>query len=149
LDDLLITDDVALNKNPVSTPVRTVNRPTEQQNDSMYMMSNRYQHDYIVILNNPGEDGLMDTYLNEANVENERSRADPSDWFNFGLDEEKWIKLLNKNILMHYERHLLNQDKIITGQTMPNRNVNPMNPMPQFFYPYGMRPMAPYDNINK
>jgi hypothetical protein len=153
LDDLLNTDDVPINKTPImsSTNVIPVSRPVEQPNETLYMMNNRYQYDYIVVLNNTGEDGLMDTYLNEANVEGERPRADPSDWFNFGLDEEKWIKLLNKNILMHYERHLLNQDKGVTGQNiMPMRGVNPpMNQMPpQFFYPYGMRPMAPYDNNN-
>lgn len=44
----------------------------------------KYEYDYTIILNYPGEDGLMDTYLNEANADGDKPRADPSDYFNFG-----------------------------------------------------------------
>jgi hypothetical protein len=126
---------------PINIPI--ISKPSEQIIETPYTISNKYQYEYSVILNNPGEDGLMDTYLNEANVESEKPRSDPSDWFNFGLDEEKWIKLLNKNILMHYERHILGQDKLPPGQNIPVRNVNPqIGHMPNAFYPYG-RPMGP------
>ena len=37
----------------------------------------------------------------------EKPRSDPSEFFNFGLDEEKWIKFVNKCIIMHYEKHLI------------------------------------------
>jgi hypothetical protein len=158
LDDLLTGDQENEESEVVSRPMVMINKPIENTGESLYLVNNKYQYDYIILLNNVGEDGLMDTYLNEANVESEKPRADPSDWFNFGLDEEKWIKLLNKNILMHYERHLLSQDKNAPVQNMPVRNFNnPVNqqgfqPHPFYYNPFmmGMRPhMPPHGDINK
>ncbi len=110
--------------------------------DSVYY--NKYEFDYLLILNNHGEDGLMDTYISETNIEGDKPRADISDWFNFGLDEEKWIKLLNKNILMNYEKQLLAQ---IERNYQP-QILRPPN-MPMFPYPgFGM--IRPYtDEIKK
>jgi hypothetical protein len=169
LDDLFGKDNQTTTQpvkvvNHMPSPKKVNINKIEQigtETTSLYMMNNnKYQYDYIVVLNNIGEDGLMDTYLSEANVESEKPRADPSDWFNFGLDEEKWIKLLNKNILMHYERHLLTQDKNTpnTNMPMPMQRMNNMNPMHHpYFYPQpygmGMRPMQPpnldHSNMNK
>ena len=40
-------------------------------------------------------------------MNSEDKKKDPNDMFNFGLNPDKWIKLLNKSILMHYERHVI------------------------------------------
>ncbi len=77
----------------------------------------------------------------ESNIENEKQKVNSSDWFNFGLDEEKWIKVLNKSILMHYERHLIQQvasQEMGKMQPLPtNMNVRPNAPYPMAGYnPY-------------
>lgn len=64
-----------------------------------------YDFGYRIILNYPGEEGLIEDYINEMNSEDKKK--DPNDMFNFGLNPDKWIKLLNKSILMHYERHVI------------------------------------------
>lgn len=74
----------------------TLNKPVAQ----------KYDYGYQIILTNPNEDGLMETFINETIAE-DKPRSDPSDWFNFGLDEDKWRKILNHNILMHYEKQLI------------------------------------------
>ncbi len=65
-----------------------------------------YDYGYKIILNYPGEDGLIEDYINEMN--NDDKKKDPNEMFNYGLNPDKWIKLLNKSILMHYERHIVN-----------------------------------------
>jgi hypothetical protein len=65
----------------------------------------------------------------------DKQRADPSDWFNFGFDEEKWTKFLNKSILMHYEKNLLNN----LGGGDVNKPMQPIMNMPNPFM--GVRPM--------
>ncbi len=89
--------------------------------------------------------------------ENDKPREDPSDWFNFGFDEEKWIKFLNKSILAHYERHLIqqqaNESRIVPGMinplqpyptmTMPIRPMPGVLPHPGFMYRWPYPPMMP------
>ena len=60
-----------------------------------------YDYGYTIILLKEGETGLMEDFLNEKPNE-----STTSDFFNFHLDEEKWIKILNHSILVHYERHI-------------------------------------------
>jgi hypothetical protein len=68
----------------------------------------------------------------------DKPREDPSDWFNFGFNEEKWMKYLNKSILMHYERNLI-QQQINQENMKAAQSANPPNPN----YPNMMMPMRP------
>ena len=68
----------------------------------------QYDYGYTIILNNNDDDGLMESFLKEPITE-EKPTAVPSDYFNFGLDEDKWRKLINHSILMHYEKHIRDQ----------------------------------------
>ena len=80
----------------------------ENSNDIAFDELNKekeYDFGYRIILNYPGEEGLIEDYINEMNSEDKKK--DPNDMFNFGLNPDKWIKLLNKSILMHYERHVI------------------------------------------
>lgn len=164
LEDLFTQDnhkDVNENSQLLQSPERktinhninTIQESTINHDDTTYKEGYKYDYDYTILLNYPNEDGLMDTYLtgnlfnniSESNNENDKPRVNPSDWFNFGLDEEKWIKFLNKSILMHYERHLIQQaaaaeiNKPTPYPTQqPVRPVAPM-PMPNFpQYPYAL-----------
>jgi hypothetical protein len=80
----------------------------DNTNDIAYDDFNKekeYDFGYRIILNYPGEEGFIEDYINEMNSEDKKK--DPNDMFNFGLNPDKWIKLLNKSILMHYERHVI------------------------------------------
>ena len=97
-------------------PQVTVKNSSKNQNE-------KFEYWYQIILNN-NEDGLMESFLKEP-ITDEKTRSDPSDFFNFGLDEEKWRKLLNHSILMHYERHFMkdrNEQDNITNNINPQRN---------------------------
>jgi hypothetical protein len=114
----------------------------------------KYDYGYTIVLNYPNEDGMMDTYLNgkknyhndkilfyfilETLNEIDKPREDPSDWFNFGFNEEKWMKYLNKSILMHYERNLI-QQQINQENMKAAQSANPPHPS----YPNMMMPMRP------
>lgn len=67
--------------------------------------SDNNYNEFKIILNYSKEEGFMEDFLNESNLTNVFN--EPNVMFNFGLDSEKWVKLLNKSILMHYERHIL------------------------------------------
>lgn len=73
--------------------------------DKSKLENNTYDFNYKIVLNYSGEEGYIEDYINELNGEDKRK--DNNDMFNFGLNPEKWIKLLNKSILMHYEKHIL------------------------------------------
>lgn len=97
-------------------PQVTVKNSSKNQNE-------KFEYGYQIILNN-NEDGLMESFLKEP-ITDEKTRSDPSDFFNFGLDEEKWRKLLNHSILMHYERQIMkdkNEQDNITNNINPQRN---------------------------
>jgi hypothetical protein len=86
-----------------------------EENITYPIETNKYDYGYTVSLTFPNEDGLMDSYLNGKLIllldekNDDRPREDPSDWFNFGFNEETWMNYLNKSILMHYEKNILNQ----------------------------------------
>jgi len=79
----------------------------ENKNEEVY----KYEYGFTILLNYPNDEGLMDSYINDNSNDLDKPRNDPSDWFNYGLDEEKWIKFLNKSILMHYEKNLILQQQ--------------------------------------
>ena len=71
----------------------------------------------------------MESFLKDPITE-DKTRSDPSDYFNFGLDEEKWRKLLNHSILMHYERHIIKQMTEPPQQEIPPQMLPPANYFP-------------------
>ena len=79
---------------------------------------------------NEGESGLIEDFFNEK--QNESTTAD---FFNFDLDEEKWIKIVNHSILIHYERHMkeLKEDleKKKRAQNLYMNNMNNAAPNAQ------------------
>ena len=99
-----------------------------------------YDYGYSIIFLNGGETGLMEDFFNEK-----QNESTTSDFFNFNLDEDKWIKILNHSIYIHYERHIKDlkeeneKRKKIQSMYMNNGNnnpnpqmmgaMNPMNPM--------------------
>lgn len=92
-----------------------------------------YDYGYSIILLNEGETGLIEDFFNEK-----QSESTTSDFFNFHLDEEKWIKILNHSIYIHYERHIKDEiekrKKIQMYVNNGNNNTNPqmmaaMNPI--------------------
>ena len=113
------------------------------QNDEKKNNDNENQHDnnseifdygYTISLINDGETGLMEDFLKEK-----QNEPTTSDFFNYHLDEEKWIKILNHSILIHYERHLkeemekkkkiqnnMNNMMMYMNQGRPGNMMNPM-----------------------
>lgn len=78
-----------------------------------------YEFGYKIILNYQGEEGLIEDFINEIN--NDDKKKDPNDMYNYNLNPDKWIKLLNKSILMHYEKHICS-NKLIEGEMISGGN---------------------------
>lgn len=80
----------------------------------------KFKYGYEILLLQPNENGLMENFLTEniidANLHNQ------SDFYNYGLDKDKWLKLINHSILMHYERHLQEEAKKKNNETNVNQN---------------------------
>ena len=90
------------------------------QQDNLYKSSSqKFKYGYQIFFTNPNEDGLIESFLNDTNGENKQNN-DISDYFNYGLDEEKWRKILNYSILMHYKRHLKEEKKKNEKKTVEN-----------------------------
>jgi hypothetical protein len=67
-----------------------------------------YEYGYKIFLNNYNEDGFIEDFLGlDIGNLDDKNVKEGNELFNFGLNQEKWVKLLNKSILMHYERHLI------------------------------------------
>ena len=92
-----------------------------------------YDYGYSIILLNEGETGLIEDFFNEK-----QSESTTPDYFNFHLDEEKWIKILNHSIYIHYERHIKDEIEKRKKMQMYMNNGN-NNPNPQIMAP--MNPM--------
>ena len=64
----------------------------------------------------------MENFLTEniidSNIHNQ------SDFYNYGLDKDKWLKLINHSILLHYERHLQEEAKKKNNNNNNNNNEN-------------------------
>jgi hypothetical protein len=81
---------------------------------------------YKIILNYSNEEGLIEDFLTN-NDAFEDKRKDPNDIFNFDLNIDKWIKLLNKSILMHYEKSIIQKENSIPDENQP-KNFNYFDP---------------------
>ena len=142
------------NDSPTKTQNQLLNKKTKPnnelfinensiQNDEIKNNDNENQHDnnseiydygYTITLINDGETGLMEDFFKEK-----QNEPTTSDFFNYHLDEEKWIKILNHSILIHYERHLkeemekkkkiqnnMNNMMMYMNQGRPGNMMNPM-----------------------
>lgn len=84
-----------------------------------------YEHNYKIHLNCSNEEGYIEDFIGNDFTLEEKKIKDPNDMFNFGLNQEKWIKLLNKSILMHYEKHLI--EKAAYYKEMQSKKENDIN----------------------
>ena len=85
----------------------------------------KFKFGYEILLLQPNENGLMENFLTEniidSNIHNQ------SDFYNYGLDKDKWLKLINHSILLHYERHLQEEAKKKNNENLNNNNNNNFN----------------------
>ena len=85
----------------------------------------KFKFGYEILLLQPNENGLMENFLTEniidSNIHNQ------SDFYNYGLDKDQWLKLINHSILMHYERHLQEEAKKKNINNNENINKNVQN----------------------
>ena len=100
-----------------------------------------FEFGYSIILLDKGEEGLIEDYLKER-----ESEKNLSDFYNYNLNEEKWQKILNHSILVHYERHL--KEEMEKRKKMQNfmQNIN-MN-MNNSLFPHMNQMVYQYMNSN-
>ncbi len=116
---------------------------TSINNNSVNKNVEEYDYGYSIILLNEGETGLMDDFFKEK-----QNESTTSDYFNFHLDEDKWIKILNHSILLHYERHIKEEiEKRKKFQAYMN-NINNMSNNNGTGNTQMMAPMNPMMFIN-
>ena len=130
-----ILDDVkmpTIENNTSNANNNTINEPVKEfPSISVYndesKKNEEYDYGYSIILMNEGESGLMEDFFKEKPNE-----STTSDYFNYHLDEDKWIKIFNHSILLHYERHLnelkAENEKKKKMQNMFNNTNNTGNP---------------------
>jgi hypothetical protein len=152
--------------------INTNNNTTELEKDETNQKeiqnktnSQQLKYGYKIFFTNPNEDGLIESFLNDSS--GEKKQNNDSDYFNYGLDEEKWRKIINYSILMHYKRHLKDEKRKIeemknenqqnnsyqyppdNNNGMNNRNFMAYNPMiPMYYHPLQMRSQFMYNNVN-
>lgn len=111
-----------------------------------------YDYGYTIELGEDNERGcLMDEFLKK-----EITVSTNDDFFNFHLDEKKWIKIVNHTIYAHYERHLKEiMDQKLKEQQILNYYKNQKNFLVNYsgnnyYYNYNsnMRPMVNIQNMN-
>lgn len=83
----------------------------------------KFKFGYEILLLQPNENGLMENFLTENIIDS--NMHNQSDFYNYGLDKDKWLKLINHSILMHYERHL--QEEAKKKNVSNNENANASN----------------------
>ena len=129
-------DNNTSNSNAINNNNNNTNNNNEPAKEypslSVYNDENKkneeYDYGYSIILMNDGESGLMEDFFKEK-----QNESTTSDYFNYHLDEEKWIKIFNHSILLHYERHLNelkaeNEKKKKMQNMFNNSNNNNGNP---------------------
>ena len=118
------SDQMFLNKK--KNPADDINSILKNEENSLSDKMEKEEDDYgyKIILLNEGENGMMEDFIKDKN--NESTIADI---FNFNLDEEKWIKIVNHSILMHYEKQMIRYKLYMENQMKIMNNVNNMNKM--------------------
>lgn len=135
-DKMPTIDNNTSNSNAINNNNNNTNNNNEPAKEypslSVYNDENKkneeYDYGYSIILMNDGESGLMEDFFKEK-----QNESTTSDYFNYHLDEEKWIKIFNHSILLHYERHLNelkaeNEKKKKMQNIFNNSNNNNGNP---------------------
>lgn len=135
-DKMPTIDNNTSNSNAINNNNNNTNNNNEPAKEypslSVYNDENKkneeYDYGYSIILMNDGESGLMEDFFKEK-----QNESTTSDYFNYHLDEEKWIKIFNHSILLHYERHLNelkaeNEKKKKMQNMFNNANNNNGNP---------------------
>ena len=137
--DLLDPPQIS-NLNNLTSANNNANNEVVKDYSTISIMNNKkneeYEYGYSIIFLNDGEQGLMDDFLREK-----QNEPTTSDNFNYHLDEDKWIKILNHSILIHYERHIKEmKEEIEKRKKMQNMyNANTVNqqiiaPMSQMMF---------------
>ena len=89
-------------------------------------ISKEYDYGYKIIYINDDETGIMEDFVNDNSNE-----STTKDSFNFGLDENKWIKFLNHSILVHYKKkyneYIEKQNQLKKFQNMYMNNGTNIN----------------------
>ena len=97
----------------------------KNENKKEKIEKKKFKFGYEILLLQPNENGLMENFLTEniidSNIHNQ------SDFYNYGLDKDKWLKLINHSILLHYERHLQEEAKKKNNENLNNNNNNNFN----------------------
>ena len=120
----LNTNNSNINKNE---PIKEFSSISVRNNNENKILE-EYDYGYSIILLNEGESGLIEDFFNEK-----QNESTTSDFFNYHLDEDKWIKILNHSILVHYERHI--KDEIEKRKKMQSTgNAQMMMPMNQMMF---------------
>ena len=123
-----VKKDLPLNNITTTIPFQQI---VPHSNKAEKDLSEKFDYDYQIVLTPQNEDWLMENFLTDA-INDDKQHSDTSDWYNFGLDEDKWRKLLNHSILMHYEKHLMEQaekqEQMINNS---NNNTNPQQQIPK------------------
>ena len=89
-------------------------------------ISKEYDYGYKIIYISDDETGIMEDFVNDNSNE-----STTKDSFNFGLDENKWIKFLNHSILVHYKKkyneYIEKQNQLKKFQNMYMNNGTNIN----------------------
>ena len=100
-----------------------------------------YEYGYTIQFLENDEMGLMDDFLPK--------NSDGSDFYNYGLNKEKFEKMVHDSLLYHYEKHLKEEkekrDKMNMFMFNMNINMN-MNSMGNNFMQRGMTTPMNYMN---
>ena len=84
-------------------------------------ISKEYDYGYSIIYINEEETGIMEDFLNDKSNE-----STTRDYFNFRLDESKWIKFLNHSIFVHYKKKY--NEFLEMKKNIPQGMMGGMNP---------------------
>lgn len=120
-------NNINTNKNETKKEFPSICIPNNNENKIVEI----YDYGYTINLLNDGESGLIEDFLNEK-----QNEATTSDYYNFNLNEEDWIKIVNHGILLHYERHIIElKDEIEKRKKMQSTgNTQMMMPMNQMMF---------------
>ena len=136
-----------LNENKINESNNIIN--IQKQNkikNNENKLSKEYEYGYSILYITEDENGLMEDFINDKSNE-----STTRDCFNFHLDENKWVKILNHSILVHYEKNMKEyiekQKKMKQIQTMyiNNQNINNVNGNHIYFTPIYLNQ---YKNMN-
>ena len=142
-----------INQNEITNKLNDQNYKNNESNNTINFViptktvkkenkiSKEYDYGYKIIYINDDETGIMEDFVNDNSNE-----STTKDSFNFGLDENKWIKFLNHSILVHYKKkyneYIEKQNQLKKFQNMYMNNGTNINANND---PHGiMNGMKPY-----